>query len=81
MTKSNCWHLTSKFTFSFFFSCEFHGVTYIHYDFIRFLLDINECESDSLNDCDGNANCINTIGGYNCSCISGYDGDGFNCTG
>ena len=61
--------------------CEFHCVTYIHYDFIRFLLDINECESDSLNDCDGNADCIDTIGSYNCSCSPGYEGNGFNCTG
>ena len=43
--------------------------------------DINECESGSLNDCDGNADCIDTIGSYNCSCINGYEGDGFNCTG
>ena len=44
-------------------------------------LDINECELDSLNDCDGNADCVDTIGSYNCSCISGYEGNGFNCTG
>ena len=46
-----------------------------------FFSDINECELSSLNDCDGNADCIDTIGSYNCSCISGYEGDGFNCTG
>ena len=43
--------------------------------------DIDECELDSLNDCDENANCIDTIGSYNCSCSPGYEGDGFNCTG
>ena len=43
--------------------------------------DINECELSSLNDCDENADCTDTIGSYNCSCISGYEGDGFNCTG
>ena len=43
--------------------------------------DINECELSSLNDCDGNADCIDTIGSYNCSCNPGYEGDGFNCTG
>ena len=46
-----------------------------------FCLDINECESDSLNECDRNADCIDTIGSYNCSCNPGYEGDGFNCTG
>ena len=44
-------------------------------------LDINECVSDSLNECDGNADCIDTIGSYNCSCNTGYEGDGFSCTG
>ena len=43
--------------------------------------DINECELSSLNDCDGNADCTNTIGSYTCSCNPGYEGDGFNCTG
>ena len=31
--------------------------------------------------CSDWANCSNTIGGYNCSCWHGYDGDGFNCSG
>ena len=48
---------------------------------ILFHSDINECELDSLNDCDENANCSDTIGSYNCSCKTGYEGDGFNCTG
>ena len=46
-----------------------------------FCSDINECASDELNTCDENANCTDTIGGYNCSCKPGYEGDGFNCTG
>ena len=25
--------------------------------------------------------CNNTMGSYNCSCNSGYEGNGFNCTG
>ena len=54
---------------------------YLHHCFSLPAQDINECESDNLNDCDGNADCIDTIGSYNCSCISGYEGDGFNCTG
>ena len=43
--------------------------------------DINECELATLNDCDENADCTDTIGSYNCSCNPGYEGDGFNCTG
>jgi len=33
------------------------------------------------NDCDVNADCTDTAGSYDCSCRSGYEGDGFNCTG
>ena len=42
--------------------------------------DIPECER-GLDDCDLNATCSNTFGGYNCSCNTGFTGDGFNCTG
>ncbi|KAI3847023.1 hypothetical protein MKX03_018202 [Papaver bracteatum] len=36
--------------------------------------DVNECEDRNNNPCVGN--CINTDGGYNCSCPHGSDGDG-----
>ena len=43
--------------------------------------DINECD-DGTASCDVNAQCINTDGSYNCSCSSGYSGDGMtSCTG
>ena len=42
--------------------------------------DINECETGA-NDCDANAECINTLGGYNCTCIDGFSGDGTDCIG
>ena len=29
--------------------------------------------------CSSNATCTNTEGGYNCSCDTGYFGDGFTC--
>ena len=25
--------------------------------------------------------CVNIVGSYDCTCIDGYEGDGFNCTG
>ena len=43
--------------------------------------DINECESEMANDCDGSAECMDTVGSYKCNCRSGYEGDGFICTG
>ena len=42
--------------------------------------DINECENGEDN-CHRNAECTDTIGSYNCSCNSGYSGNGFKCIG
>lgn len=43
-------------------------------------IDIDEC-SLNKNVCHPNAKCDNTIGSFECHCISGYTGDGCNCTG
>lgn len=37
---------------------------------------INECDSSNLNDCDRNANCIDTAGGYDCACKAPYRDEG-----
>ena len=37
--------------------------------------DIDECVEATAR-CDADASCTNTIGGYNCLCNSGYEGDG-----
>ncbi|XP_046861328.1 fibrillin-2-like isoform X2 [Xenia sp. Carnegie-2017] len=34
--------------------------------------DVNECESDEINDCGRNSFCMNTIGSYSCSCLNGF---------
>ena len=39
--------------------------------------DNDECLDDSP--CDANATCTNTVGSFNCSCNTGYDGDGVIC--
>ena len=46
-----------------------------------FIIDIDDCENDELNNCDLNALCTNTEGSYVCSCRGGYTGDGKICTG
>ena len=38
----------------------------------------NECLTAP---CQANATCNNTVGSYICACDSGYNGDGFNCSG
>lgn len=44
--------------------------------------DVNECADNVTNECDHNAAlCTNNEGSYDCSCLSGYVGDGKNCSG
>ena len=51
--------------------------------FINFSLhiDLNECIDSNSNNCHPNAECINTIGSFQCSCLTGFSGDGLNCSG
>ena len=35
------------------------------------VLDVNECDNPSLNDCSPNAHCTNTDGYYTCKCKTG----------
>lgn len=42
--------------------------------------DLDECSTHTHN-CDVNADCINTVGSYSCTCKAGYSGDGQTCTG
>ena len=55
---------------------------YLSYYFLTNSLvsDINECTTN-VHNCDVNSFCNNTDGSYNCTCISGYTGNGTSCTG
>ena len=52
----------------------YSGIFYI-------LPDVNECLEESTNQCDLMANCTNTEGSYNCTCVVGFTGNGKNCSG
>ena len=41
-------------------------------------LDIDECAEDT-DECDFHADCENTVGSYECTCIVGFSGNGRNC--
>ena len=43
-------------------------------------VDIDEC-TNGTDTCSPFAVCNNTMGDFNCSCLEGFEGDGFNCTG
>ena len=42
--------------------------------------DADECQTFKNLCHPSRADCINTVGSYDCRCKSGYQGDGFNCT-
>ena len=42
--------------------------------------DIDECANATLNNCDVNAACSDTVGSFNCTCLHGYQGDGMTCS-
>ena len=44
------------------------------------IADVDECELGT-DLCNGNAFCTNNIGLYQCSCLQGYQGDGYDCRG
>ena len=47
-----------------------------------FVVDINECNGEeSGHNCDINAACTNTDGGFTCECNDGWSGNGVSCTG
>ena len=52
-----------------------------NYKYMWFFLDIDECIiGTNRNNCDENASCTNTFGGFTCTCNDGYEGDGVTCT-
>ena len=42
--------------------------------------DVDECDT-SMFDCIPEAQCVNTIGSYECTCLPGYSGNGTVCDG
>jgi len=48
--------------------------------FCRNYVDIDECSAGTDN-CNANAICDNSLGGFNCQCDFGFSGNGINCEG
>ena len=45
--------------------------------YVHVSIDVDEC-TEGVDDCHHNATCSNTPGGFNCTCVSGFSGDGAN---
>jgi hypothetical protein len=45
------------------------------------LSDVDECASPDANDCHPDASCNNTVGSFDCTCLSGFEGNGTLCNG
>lgn len=45
------------------------------------VLDVDECLAFSDNMCHVNSTCNDTVGSYECQCLEGFEGNGFNCSG
>lgn len=59
-----------------------HVISKSKNNYVHLTIDIDEC-TDETHNCDINADCTNQAGNFNCSCKSGYIGDGTdgNCIG
>ena len=53
--------------------------TDLQYFYGNAFLDIDEC-SEGVDDCDSDADCINSNGGYTCVCRDTYSGNGTFCS-
>ena len=60
------------------FPCS-HFCIIFYFLFRLISLDIDECLA--ANQCNIKANCSNLVGSYNCSCLPGYSGNGYECSG
>ena len=61
-------------------SCKYWLMQRWNFNLNLFLVDFDECDTGA-DSCDTNAYCNNTIGSHNCTCYSGYTGNGTTCTG
>ena len=55
------------------FMSRSHNLIYLY-------VDIDEC-TEGTDNCDDNATCTNTVGGFECTCNIGYTGNGVSCSG
>ena len=70
-----------KHVFSIISTFKIIIITIIIIVIIIYNPDVDQCQSDALNECKPNALCTNTEGSYICRCLRGFEGDGRQCIG
>ena len=58
-------------------SCKSHSYSIVNF---QHSAEYDECTNDAHN-CSENATCTDTLESYNCTCKTGYRGDGHTCLG
>ena len=49
------------------------------YVYVYLYVDVDECSLENITVCDQNAVCSNEVGGFDCSCDTGFSGSGLTC--
>ena len=58
----------------------FNDLHFVYLFAFSFYADIDECVAGNSG-CDVRADCVNTAGSYNCTCKTGFSGNGSTCEG
>ena len=75
--KNSFYSIIYVFTFILKLYCIYH---FLCFPSVTYRSDIDECSSGS-HDCHQNAKCVNAAGHFNCSCQTGFTGNGRLCLG
>ena len=70
---SRCWRNLQRYIIHTYIHTQ-------HFKWMVFLADIDECALNQDN-CNVNAECVNTPGSFQCVCREGYEGSGIICSG
>ncbi|XP_038062454.1 proto-oncogene tyrosine-protein kinase receptor Ret-like [Patiria miniata] len=57
------------------YKCQYFDGEQVVSQNLKLIIGINECDDESTNDCDANAECVDLVDGYDCICKDGFTVD------
>ncbi|XP_038061108.1 angiopoietin-1 receptor-like [Patiria miniata] len=54
------------------YKCQFFDGKQLSFQTLKLILDMNECNDESTNDCDVNADCVDLVDDFKCICKNGF---------